>query len=416
MTDPVQKTPRSGHAARTGVAFNFETAASHGPEYWDEIRELRSHGELVWVDSHGGFWAATSYELVRQVTQDWHTFSSAQGVSLPHPGPEILPYFMPIEADPPRQRVYRHNVNPFLAPNALVKLEAAIRGIADQLIDGFVERGSCDLVAEFARKLPGTVFFQLIIGEDGALLRQLEEWARALSFDPDRDRRYEAAANMRKWAAGVLRERESRSQIADVVDAVLHLGDGGETFEENDLWTGVTILAQGGIGTSAQLIGSTINILCEQPDLQQRVRDDLELVPRLLEEMLRMEPPVTVMFRTATRDVEIGGQQVEKGDKVGLMFSAANHDPTVFDHPEEVDIDREPNAHIAFGLGVHRCIGSNLARLQVRVAVEQLLTRLSPFRMPDGGRVEYFGGAQRGPAYLPLEFTPGPKVFQEVHA
>ena len=129
-----------------------------------------------------------------------------------------------------------------------------------------------------------------------------------------------------------------------------------------------------------------------------------------------MEPPVTVMFRTATRDVEIGGQQVEKGDKVGLMFSAANHDPTVFDHPEEVDIDREPNAHLAFGLGVHRCIGSNLARLQVRVAVEQVLTRLSPFRMPDGGRVKYFGGAQRGPAYLPLEFTPGPKAFQEVHA
>ena len=90
MTDPVQ-TPHSGRASRTGVAFNFETAASHGPEYWDEIRELRSHGELVWVDGHGGYWAATSYELVRQVTQDWHTFSSAQGVSLPHPVPRSCP-------------------------------------------------------------------------------------------------------------------------------------------------------------------------------------------------------------------------------------------------------------------------------------------------------------------------------------
>ena len=408
--------PGDGDGLRPGVTFNYEIAASHGPEYWDEIAELRSHGDMVWVQDHGGWWAVTGYELVRQVAQDWRTFSSAQGVSLPHPGPEVLPYFMPIEADPPRQRTYRHDVNPFLSPNALMGLESDIRGIADELIDEFVERGSCELVTEFARRLPGTVFFRLIIREDGALLQQLEEWARTLSFDPDRDKRYNAAASMRTWAGRVLAERQTNPQMANVVDAVLHLGDSGETFEENDLLTGVTILAQGGIGTSAQLIGATVKALCENPGLQQRLSADLDLVPTLLEEMLRIEPPVTVMFRTATQDVEIAGKQVLEGDKIGLMFASANHDPAMFDHPEEVDVDRGANAHIAFGLGVHRCIGSNLARLQVRVAIEQLLTRLSPFHIPEGGHVEYFGGSQRGPAHLPLEFAPGPKVREKVHA
>ena len=114
-----------------------------------------------------------------------------------------------------------------------------------------------------------------------------------------------------------------------------------------------------------------------------------------------------MLFRTATRDVEIAGQQVRKGDKVGLFFGAANRDPAVFDRPDEVDIDRPRNPHLSFGAGVHRCVGSNLARLQVRVAVEQLLARLSPFRLPEGAKVQYAGDLSRGPLSLPLEFTAG---------
>jgi cytochrome P450 len=234
-----------------------------------------------------------------------------------------------------------------------------------------------------------------------------------LSFDPDVKRKGEAVAHIRDWATGVLDRHSSRAPEAkgDIVDAIIGLRENAANFTETELNTGVGLLAQGGIGTSAQLIGSTVNVLCERPELQARVRDDPGLVPSLVEEVLRTEPPVTVMFRTATRDVEVAGQNIAKGDKVGLFFAAANRDPDVFDRPDEVNIDRQANPHMAFGLGAHRCAGSNLARLQVRVAVEQLLMRLSPFRMPAGATVEYMTASQRGPSSIPLEFAAGPRRF-----
>ena len=149
-----------------------------------------------------------------------------------------------------------------------------------------------------------------------------------------------------------------------------------------------------------------MRVLCEQPDLQERVRDDPSLIPRLIEECLRLETPLPLMFRTATRDVEVAGQHIEKGDKVGLFFGAANRDPTVFDHPGEVDLDRPHFRHMTFGAGVHRCIGSNLARLQIRVAMEQLVSRLSPFWIPEGAVIEYSTLQARGPSSIPLEFAP----------
>ncbi|HUJ64311.1 MAG TPA: cytochrome P450, partial [Acidimicrobiales bacterium] len=121
-------------------------------------------------------------------------------------------------------------------------------------------------------------------------------------------------------------------------------------------------------------------------------------------ECLRLEPPVPLMFRTVTRDIEVAGRRMKKGEKVGLLFGAANRDPAVFEDPDEVRIDRPHNRHLAFGAGPHRCIGSNLARLQIRVAIERLLERLPPFRLPDSAEITYLSGQARGPASVPLEF------------
>jgi cytochrome P450 len=400
---------------RPSARFDIYSPELCGSPYWSALRELRGLGQLVWVESVGGFWAALSYDLVRRLAQDWEMFSSAQGVSIPRPGPDVQPYIMPIEKDPPRQLVFRREVNPHLTPAALAGLEESIRDIADELIDMFIEQGSCDLTIDFARKLPGTVFFRLVIPEGRETLGLLEHWTRMLSFDPDVKRKGEAASHIRDWATGVLDRHSSRAPEAtgDIVDAIIGLRENPTGFTETELNTGVGLLAQGGIGTSAQLIGSTVKVLCERPHLQARVRDDLRLVPNLVEEVLRTEPPVTVMFRTATRDVEIAGQKIAQGDKVGLFFAAANRDPDVFDRPDEVDIDRQANPHVAFGLGAHRCAGSNLARLQVRVAMEELLTRLSPFRIPAGATVEYVTASQRGPSSIPLEFAAGPRRFAE---
>jgi cytochrome P450 len=341
------------------------------------------------------------------VAQDWETFSSAEGVALHRPGPDVMPYIMPIEVDPPRHRAYRMTVNPQLTPGRVSVYEDAIRGIANELIDPFVGRGSCDIAKEFARLFPGTVFFRLVVHCPDAQFHEVEPWARVISFESDNPERFaEAARHLREWSGSVIEARAGEPPTDDVVDAVSHLRDTGYPFADDELWSGLQILAQGGIGTSASAIGATVVILSAHTDLQERVRKDLALIPALMEEVLRLEPPVPLMFRKATRDVEVAGQQIPKGDMVGIFFGLANRDPAVFEDPDEVDIDRAHNRHLAFGGGVHRCIGSNLARLQIRIALEQLIERLSPFRIPDGAPVEYVSLQARGPMSIPLEFSP----------
>jgi cytochrome P450 len=257
----------------------------------------------------------------------------------------------------------------------------------------------------------------LVIPEGDDTLPLLENWVRTLSFDPDPAKKGEAFQHMSEWSRGVL-ERHASDPAAghDIVDAILELREDDPDSTETDLVTGVGLLAQGGIGTSAQLISSIVKALCDDPGLQTRVRGDLQLVPKLVEEVLRTEPPVTAMFRTATRDVELLGRQIRQGDRIALFFAAANRDADVFERPDELDIDRISNPHVAFGLGTHRCAGSSLARLQVRIAVERLLTRLSPFQVPAGAEVEYMTAAQRGPSSIPLEFGAGPRRFGGVTA
>ncbi|HEY8527064.1 MAG TPA: cytochrome P450 [Acidimicrobiales bacterium] len=377
-----------------------------GPRYWDAVRELQSLGPLTWVESAGGYWAATGYDTVLRIAQDWETFTSTQGVSITRPSFDAMPQLVPIELDPPRQRAYRKQANPHLTIRALADLEGPIRAIADELIDTFVDRGSCDVAADFARKLPGTVLFRLLFHARDEDFAMAEPAARAISFESDPDKTAAGAATLRGWAAGVLAERAQRPPRRDIVDAVMRLNDTGETFVDHELLSGLQLLIQGGIGTSASAIGATMRILAEDPGLQARVRADLGLVPALVEECLRLETPLPLMFRTATRDVTIAGRRVRAGDKVGLFFGAANRDPAVFERPDEVVLDRPHNRHLTFGAGPHRCIGSNLARLQIRVAVRRLLERLGPFRLPAGAEVTYFSLQARGPASVPLEFAP----------
>jgi cytochrome P450 len=389
------------------ATFDYTSPEVEGPQFWDAVRELQRHGPLVWVESNGGFWAATSLDMVLRIAQDWRNFTSTDGVALGRPGFDVMPRLVPIELDPPRQRAYRKAVNPSLTVNATAGLEEPVREVANELIGTFISRGSCDIAVDFARKFPGTVFFRLIVHCGDEDFRAVEPSARVLSFEPhDPEKVAQAAATLRAWASRVIESRSAQRRAGDVVDAVMHLNDSGEAFEDHEHFSGLQILAQGGIGTSASAIGAIMVTLGQDRDLQDRVRADPSLIPALVEECLRLEAPVPLMFRTAQRDVVIAGQQVRQGDKVCLVFGAAGRDPAVFEHPDEVDLERPHCRHLAFGAGVHRCIGSNLARMQMGVAIEQLVARLSPFRIAEGGEVRYSSGQARGPSSIPLEFSP----------
>lgn len=390
--------------------FDYASPEIAGPQFWNVVEELRQLGPLVWVESYGGFWAATTYEMNLRIAQDWQNFTSSQGVALNRPSFEAIPPMVPIELDPPRHRTFRKQVNPALTVKVVYPLEDRIRAIADEIIDTFIDQGSCDIAVDFARKFPGTVFFRLLAHCTDADFREAEPAARQISFESDDQVKFAAAAaQLRAWAARVFSQRAEASPADvtedDIVAAIMRLGEDGEPWLAEEHASGLQILAQGGIGTSASVIGSVMLELCANPELQARVRADRSLIRGVVEEVLRLEAPVPLMFRTARQDVEIDGQRIKEGDKICLIFGAAGRDPAVFEHADQFDLDRPHCRHLTFGAGVHRCIGSNLARLQIRVAIEQLVTRLGEFRIPEGGTVGYSSRQSRGPSSIPLEFT-----------
>ena len=385
--------------------FDHYAPEMAGPYFWDALRELRSRGPLCFVQNYGGYWAATSYQVVLQMGQDWRTFSSAEGISINRPSHQVMPFIMPIEVDPPRQRTYRQQVNPHLTVKALADLETSIRRLTNEVIDGFAPHATCDIVTQFTRRLPGAVLFRLLFECDDDDFRAVEPWSRAVSFSPDPQLIAEGAEHLRSWAAGMLRARSGEARSEGIVEAILRLAETGMEVAPTDYLTAVQIFIQGGIGTAANGTGTIVRVLAEDQALQQRVRFDPALIPALIEECLRLEAPTVLLFRTATRDIDIAGTRITAGDKVGLFIGAANRDPEVFDHPDEVDINRPHNRHLSFGAGAHRCIGSNLARLQIRIFIEELLSRIGPFRIPGGAEVKYASGQTRGLSSMPLEFA-----------
>jgi cytochrome P450 len=391
-----------------GIHFDHTSPDIAGPRFWGEVRRLQEAGPLVWVNDHGGFWAVTAQELVVRMAQDWENFSSGTGTMFPNrPKPNVMPYIMPVDIDPPRQRVYRKAVNPSLVPGQLLPLEAGIRDIADELIDTFIERGRCDIAVQFARRFPGTVFFRLIVKLGDEEFERVERAAWDMSFSVDPSTRGRASVNLRGWAKEALEKNAGDPTSKDVISAIKRLAETGEPFAEHEYYSGLSILAQGGIGTSANAIGAIMRLLAEHPQVQERVRADLSLVPAVVEESLRLEPPLPLMFRRVKHDIEVEGQELKAGQWLALFFGAANRDPDVYGHPDEFDIDRPHFRHLTFGAGPHRCIGSNLARQQIRIAIEQLVSRLSPFEIPAGAVIEYASNQARGISSMPLGFTPG---------
>jgi cytochrome P450 len=202
----------------------------------------------------------------------------------------------------------------------------------------------------------------------------------------------------------MLSDRQGGDEADDIVATVLRLGRDGMEMADHEYLTSLQILIQGGIGTAANATGTVVRVLAEDPELQDQMRSDRSLIPVLIEECLRLEAPTVLLFRTATCDVEVAGSPIQAGEKIGLFLAAANRDPAVFDRPDELVLDRPHIRHLSFGAGTHRCIGSNLARLQIRIYIEQLLARLGPFGIPSGAELKYASGQTRGLVSMPLQF------------
>lgn len=359
----------------------------------------------------GGYWVATTYDDVLRIAQDWETWSNQLGITV---GPDgsgkdmegmMIP---PVSIDPPLQRTFKRLINRYFTPAAVAPWEDATRVLVTRLIDGFVERGECDFMEAFARPLPGLAFFDLALHAPSEDLEQVNDWATLASLTTEPGSA-DARIALATWIAQFLARRRDMGPQGDVVDAVLAADIDGRPINDIEAIGAVMLLVLGGLETTAGVLGMAMLRFCEHPEILEQLRAQPERIPDAVEELLRLDGSFICIGRTARHDTELGGRPVKAGERVMIYWASANRDEDEFDDPDTFDLERDANRHIAFGAGPHRCAGSNLARMNLRIAFEEVVRRLTDVRLQPGAEIQYHSAMNRAPVSVPITFTPGPR-------
>ena len=351
-----------------------------------------------------GYYLINTQDDVRAAAQDWKTFSSAKGY-MPN-RPEGLPYLMPEESDPPIHTRWRHKLNPHLSPKTVATYEQAVRDDVNELMDRFIDRGECEFISEIGALLPGWAFFKNVLGLPIDDLPMLVNGVEEGTFNADLNERARYFAQVFNYLDEHLKWRSTQPSRGDLIDTILAgvtYDDGTESPWEHK----VSILVDltfGGIATTTFVMGSAIHHLATHPDQRQLLLDDPSLVENAIEEYARFYPPVVGLGRTATRDVEVSGTTIKEGEFVILTYACASRDPRHMEEPEKIDLRREGIPHSTFGVGPHRCIGSNLARVELTATLEEWLKRIPHFKVKEGTAPTYVTGYLRSMRTLHLSW------------
>ncbi len=372
---------------------------------------MRANAPVYW-DAGGNVWGISRYDDLKAVSKDPRTFSNAGGI---RPGFGPLP--MMIDMDDPEHWHRRKLVNRGFTPKRVRDQEDRIREVCDDIIDAVCERGSCDLVADIAAPLP-----MIMIGDAlgvapehrADLLRWSDDMVKGQDANATDDMILTAAvafADYTGYAAQVIADRRAAPRD-DLMSVLVHAEVDGDRLDDDELVHESLLILVGGDETTRHVLSEGIYQLLRHPEQLERLRADRSLVPSAVEEMLRWVSPIKNMARTVTTDTELGGQRLHAGDELLLLYASANRDEAVFNDPETFDIARTPNEHVAFGFGAHYCLGNSLARLEIRVMLEQILDRLPGLALafPPGMDEPPMRPANfiSGPEQLPVTFTPGP--------
>jgi cytochrome P450 len=363
---------------------------------WDEMRRKCP---IAHTDRFMGVYLPTRYEDVRAVAYDTEHFSSRRVIVRETPPPRVPA--PPITSDPPEHRPARMVLLPPLTPDAVKRIEPRARAIASELIDKFIARGTCDAAVEYAQEIPVRVIAHMLglPEQDGDLYRK---WIKAILVDgiTDNSVLLPAVGEMTHYFMGHVLERIDKPGD-DLISYLATAKFNGQPMGEEFVVGALRLLLIAGIDTTWSGIGSCIWHLARTPEDRRRLVAEPSLMPTAIEEFLRAYAPVT-MAREVVKETQINGCTFKPGQMVMLSFPAANRDPDMFEDADKVVIDRKENRHAAFGLGIHRCVGSNLARMEMTVAVEELLKRIPEFSL--AGDVKWSEGTVRGPRRLPIEF------------
>ena len=379
----------------------------NAPQIWDQ---LRGTCPVAHTDRYGGAWLPVTHADVSAVARDTDHFSS-EGAVLSNKPPRDQWVSMapiggapPITSDPPFHADARRLLLPAFSPQVVAEWEPEIRRLCNDLIDNMGDIETVDAAVQYAQNIPVYVIARML-GlplEDSDYFREtvhmvLEE------IGAEFGERQGAFEKLDAYLGMHVRDHIENPKD-DLIGFLLNAKIYDQPLSPEHVVGTIILLMVAGIDTTWSSIGSSIWHLAQHPSDLQRMVNEPELLPTAIEELLRMYAPVT-MARIVSQDAEIGGCPVKRGDSVLLPFPAANRDPEVFPDADKVIIDREENRHVAFGLGIHRCLGSNLARLELRVAVEVFIQRFPKFVLADPSSVTWSLGQVRGPRKLPVRIT-----------
>jgi cytochrome P450 len=373
----------------------------YDPEQHTRIWELlaaarESSCPIVRTDADDGYFVVTRYDDLRDIANDPETFSSEQpalrGV------PVRLP---PVSEDPPIHKDFRKILNPYFSRAYLSRFADDMRETARELLDPLLARGSMDFMHDFALPYTARNLARVILGETNK-----ERVARAgvVASRISTEGTPQAWIDLATIATEFLDDRaKSGFEQDDVLSALVNGTVLGRPLSTEEKVGTVTTLFSGGLDSVRAALSSIVHHVAGNPELEERLRQP-DWMRSDLDELLRLETPITFLARTVTRDTSVNGCPMKAGDRIAMHFASANRDAKYFDHAEELRLDRENNPHVAFGIGIHRCLGLHFARLQIEVAIGEFLASVENVRIPDGTTVEVANGVILARENLPIEF------------
>ncbi|AMO70586.1 cytochrome P450 [Sphingorhabdus sp. M41] len=350
------------------------------------------------VGPFGNAWVMTKHEDALFALRHAEYFSTEDATPFPR-DPEDYFNFIPIEIDPPDHRKYRNIVDPLVSPKGVLELEDSIRALANELIDDVIDKGGCEFDEAFGRPLPVLVFLDLM-GLPRDMCDDFVEWAIALLHSNDREIMGQTMVKISDYLKGAIAEKEANPDKG-LISRIVQAEFDGRPISEKEKFGFVIFLFIAGLDTVFATLNNIWLWLARNPERVQEIIDNPDNINAQVEELLRVFS-VTFSGRTVAKDIEMRGVQMKKGDKVTSILPACNYDPDVFPNPTEVDFTRPKKIILAFTVGVHSCMGAHLARLEIKIALQEWLKRIPEFKLKPGTEIVYRPGGVIGPHHLPL--------------
>ncbi|MCU1658323.1 MAG: cytochrome [Pseudonocardiales bacterium] len=396
------------------VEFDHHSHA-HARDPIGSYRQLRDTSSIAWTDAHEGYWILSAYDTVFDAARNPAVFSSARiadddrlSVLIPKREHEL---HIPIELDPPEFRKYRGVINRYMSPPAVSEVTGLVERHTTEFIDEVIEAGVCDFTDLIG--IPAAITLDWL-GLPTNLWRDyakafhvlLSEVPGSPSFDHTTREELPRLIDATRRTISARRAKPAD----DVISRLLDEDVDGRGLTDDEVFSIVDLLIAGGVSTVASLLSQTFVWLHDHPNVRRQLTDDPTLMDHAIEEFLRYFTPAQAVARTVAEDIEFHGCPIRKGDRVLLAWASANRDEQEFANPDEVDVTRWPNRHVAFGLGPHRCAGAHLARAIVRCTLLQVLERM-PDYVVEVDALEHFPDQSVSVGFrsIPTSFTPGPR-------